>query len=109
MGLGKQCRSKVKSTVLKRTVAPAAVEHWVTKIKDLSEDISAIREDESVERELRLADMYTGKQENMQKHRENIHSRPAKTWYMDNKEKRELKSTDAEQRLAASDAATKEA
>merc|ERR1711920_589331 len=100
---GKQCRSKVKSTVLKRTVAPAAVEQWVEKISGLAEDISAIREDESLERELRLADMYTGKSENMQKHKDDIHSRPAKTWYITNNEKRELRSTDAEQRQKESD------
>merc|ERR1712083_646756 len=92
-----------KSTVLKRTVAPAAVEQWVEKLSGLTDDINAIREDESLERELRLADMYTGKSDNMQKHKADIHSRPAKTWYISNNEKRELRSTDAEQRQKESD------
>merc|ERR1711920_771340 len=82
---------------------------WVAKIADLKEDIDAIREDESVERELRLADIYTGKSENLQKYKQDIHSRPAKQWYMTNNEKRELKSTDAEQRLKASEDAAKAA
>merc|ERR1712039_581061 len=103
--LGKQCRSKVKSTVLKRTVAPAAVEQWVEKISGLTDDINAIREDESLERELRLADMYTGKSENTQKPKDDIHSRPAKSWYITNNEKRELRSADAEQRQKESDSA----
>merc|ERR1712194_596418 len=89
----------------KRTVAPAAVDQWMEKIAGLADDITAIREDESLERELKLADMYTGKSDNMQKHKEDIHSRPAKTWYMTNNEKRELRSTDAEQRQQEADSA----
>merc|ERR1719203_1092404 len=55
--LGKQCCSQVQSKVLKRTVAGDAIDTWSSKIKSLEADVDAIRQDESLERELRLADM----------------------------------------------------
>merc|ERR1712039_1152410 len=47
--LGRQCCTKVKSKVVKRTVASEAVQQWVDKIKDLSDDIAEIIQDESLE------------------------------------------------------------
>jgi len=99
--LGRQCCTKVKSKVLKRTVAAEAVQQWVSKIKGFEADIDAIRQDESLERELRLADMLSSKSENMQRHKEEIRARPAKTWIMTNREKRDLKTVDLERAQAA--------
>merc|ERR1712066_594236 len=62
--LGRQCCSKVKSKVLKRTIAADAVRTWADKIQDLSDDIKSIVEEESLERELRLADIIAGRSEN---------------------------------------------
>merc|ERR1719382_449987 len=98
--LGRQCCSKVKSKVLKRTVAAEAVQQWASKIKGFEADIDAIRQDESLERELRLADMLSGKSENMQRHREEIRARPAKTWIMTNREKKDVKKAELERAQA---------
>jgi len=103
--LGKQCCSKVKSKVLKRTVASDAIEQWSTKIEGFRADIEAIGEEESLERELRLADLFAGKSENLHKHKAAIHARPEKTWYMTNGEKRKLKEKDAEDATARGEAA----
>merc|ERR1719487_1202568 len=84
--LGKQCCTKVKSKVVKRTVASEAVQTWVDKIKELKADIDLIVQEESLEREERLADLLVSKSDNMQKHKKDISSRPAKTWYLSNKE-----------------------
>jgi len=94
--LGRQCCSQVKSKVLKRTVAGDAVDTWATKIDGFKEDIEAILEDESLEKEIRLADMLAGKSDNLQKHKAAINGRPAKTWYMTNNEKRKAKQADGE-------------
>mmetsp|Transcript_85186 Transcript_85186/g.189354 ORF Transcript_85186/g.189354 Transcript_85186/m.189354 type:complete len:677 (+) Transcript_85186:76-2106(+) len=94
--LGKQCCTKVKSKVLKRTVAADAVQQFADKVDACKEDISSILQDESLDRELRLADILASKSENLQKHKEAIHSRPARTWYMTNGEKRKLKEAEAE-------------
>merc|ERR1719389_187419 len=90
--LGKQCCTKVKSKVIKRTVATEAVQQWVDKIKGFKDDIDIIVQEESLEREERLADLLVNKSDNMQKHKKDIQSRPAKTWYVTNNEKRELKT-----------------
>lgn len=101
--LGKQVCHKVKSKVLKRTVASEAVKEWADKISSLEEDIASIKEDEGLEKEFRLADMLSGKSENIVKHKEDIHSRPAKTWYITNKEKSKLRVEDAERVAKAAD------
>merc|ERR1711920_81625 len=60
------------------------------KIADLQGDIDEIRDEESVERELRYADAMTDKTENMDKHAPVIYSRPPKEWIMTKTEKRQL-------------------
>lgn len=92
--LGKQCCTKVKSKVVKRTVASEAVQEWVNKIKDLKEDVDLIVGEESFEREDRQANLLLTKQENMQKYAKDIKSRPERTWYVTNNEKRDLRTED---------------
>jgi len=92
--LGKRCCAKVASTVLKRTVAAGTVQEWTKKIEGLEEDVAAIVGDESVERELRMADMLSAKGDNLQKHRKEIAARPEARWIMTNAEKEQLKSQD---------------
>mmetsp|Transcript_84479 Transcript_84479/g.219953 ORF Transcript_84479/g.219953 Transcript_84479/m.219953 type:complete len:712 (-) Transcript_84479:61-2196(-) len=92
--LGRQCCSQVASKVLKRTIAAEAVETWAKKIQGLEDDIWAIQQDESMEREFRLADMITGKADNMQKYKASINARPAKEWFITNNEKRKVKDLD---------------
>merc|ERR1719198_1180064 len=99
--LGKQCCTKVKSKVVKRTVAAEAIQHWVDKIKELREDIDLIVQEESIEREERLADLLVNKSDNMQKFKKDINSRPAREWYVTNREKRDLKTEDNERVRAA--------
>lgn len=102
--LGKQCCTKVKSKVIKRTVASDAVQVWVDKIKSLGDDIKYIQEEENLERETRLADLLVNKSENMQKYKKDIASRPERTWYVTNQEKRDLKTEDHD-RVTAIEAA----
>eukprot|EP00930_Biecheleria_cincta_P020902 TRINITY_DN15605_c0_g1_i3.p1 TRINITY_DN15605_c0_g1~~TRINITY_DN15605_c0_g1_i3.p1 ORF type:complete len:700 (-),score=162.24 TRINITY_DN15605_c0_g1_i3:32-2095(-) len=51
--LGRQCCTKIKSKVLKRTVAAEAIQHWADKIASFEEDITSIQQDEAVDKEKR--------------------------------------------------------
>merc|ERR1719281_2325957 len=63
--LGKQCCTKVKSKVVKRTIAGDSLQTWVDKLKGLSEDVQEIIADEALEREERLADLLVNKSDNL--------------------------------------------
>merc|ERR1712238_588514 len=78
------------SKVLKRSVALDALRQWAGKIADLAEDITDIRDEENLERELRYSDSMTSKTENMDKYAANIFNRPPKEWIMTKTEKRQL-------------------
>mmetsp|Transcript_22200 Transcript_22200/g.39996 ORF Transcript_22200/g.39996 Transcript_22200/m.39996 type:complete len:714 (-) Transcript_22200:86-2227(-) len=92
--LGRQCCTKVKSKVLKRTVAADAIQTWAEKIDGYKEDIAEIMQEEDLDKELRLADLLAGKSDNLQKHKKDIQARPAKEWFMTNKDKQKLKEDD---------------
>ncbi|CAE8640627.1 unnamed protein product [Polarella glacialis] len=100
-----------------------AIQQWADKIEGMKEDIYAIMQDESLEKELssckfRLADLLAGKRgayqlrafvndkhcighalstsENLEKHRKTINSRPAKEWFISNADKQKLKEAENE-------------
>eukprot|EP00435_Cladocopium_sp_Y103_P070812 s102_g36.t1 len=85
--LGRQCCNKVKSKVLRRSIAAEAIQNWADRIAGFEQDIKSIIEEEQVDKELELADLLTQKSENMQKYKQDIQSRPAKEWFMSNKDK----------------------
>merc|ERR1712187_900375 len=78
------------------TVAADAVKTWAEKIAGFEDDIKSIGEEESLEREMRLADILANKSDNLQKYKKDIESRPAKQWIMTNIDKRKLKEKDNE-------------
>eukprot|EP00929_Paragymnodinium_shiwhaense_P083856 TRINITY_DN44810_c1_g1_i1.p1 TRINITY_DN44810_c1_g1~~TRINITY_DN44810_c1_g1_i1.p1 ORF type:complete len:702 (-),score=192.04 TRINITY_DN44810_c1_g1_i1:379-2484(-) len=103
--LGRQCCSKVKSKVLKRTVAADTVRSWKDKIEGFEDDIKLILEEESVDREMRLADILANRSTNIEKHKAEIHSRPEREWIMTNREKRKLRDDDKARVKKLSDSA----
>jgi len=94
--LGKQVCTKVESKVLKRSVAADAVREWSQKVEGLTADIEAVVAEESVDREMRLADMLVERQSNMEKHKAAILSRPEKKWFQTAGERQELKEASNE-------------
>ncbi|CAE7458537.1 unnamed protein product [Symbiodinium natans] len=92
--LGRECCSKVQSKVLRRSIAAEAIQHWADKIAAFEEDINVIIQEESVDKELRLADLLAQKSDNLEKHKKNIAARPAKEWYMSNKDKAKLRQSE---------------
>ncbi|GAU27184.1 hypothetical protein TSUD_107750 [Trifolium subterraneum] len=80
----KRAGSKLK----KRTVAEQSILKWSQVIEQMEDQISEVLEEEREERILRKAEMEATKAENMIEHREDIYSRPKRTWFVTEKEKK---------------------
>lgn len=74
---------------LKARVVPGAiVADWHKRIENLEEQIVQINYEERTEKQLQKAEMEARKAENMIEHAADIKSRPAKTWFQSEREKR---------------------
>ncbi|KAF4665766.1 putative ATP-dependent RNA helicase ddx27 [Perkinsus chesapeaki] len=88
--IAKKCTADVKkkkstdpskqSKVLERTVDSEDVKAMALKITESEDKVKQIMEQESVERELRLADVMAKKVDNMKTHRKEIDRRPRQQW-----------------------------
>lgn len=84
--IAKRAGSKLRS----RIVADRSIAEWSHFIEENEDQISSIIREEREEREIRKAEMEATKAENMIKHKEDIYSRPKKTWFVSEKEKKLL-------------------
>ncbi|KAG1354122.1 DEAD-box ATP-dependent RNA helicase 28 [Cocos nucifera] len=84
--IAKKAGSKLKS----RIVAEKSIAEWSQLIEQMEDQISAVLQEEREERALRKAEMEATKAENMIAHREEIFSRPKRTWFATEKEKKLL-------------------
>ncbi|XP_072955239.1 DEAD-box ATP-dependent RNA helicase 28 [Typha angustifolia] len=84
--IAKKAGSQLKS----RIVAEKPIAEWSELIEQLEEQISAIHQEEREEMVLRKAEMEATKAENMIAHKEEIYSRPKRTWFTTEKEKKLL-------------------
>ena len=57
------------------------IEKYRDCIRDLEDDIRAIEEAETEEKELRVTELKANKAHNLLEHREEIMSRPKRTWF----------------------------
>ncbi|KAI9115597.1 hypothetical protein K1719_013266 [Acacia pycnantha] len=83
--IAKRVGSKLKS----RIVAEQSVIKWSQTIEQMEDEIAAILEEEREERAVRKAEMEATKAENMIEQREEIYSRPKRTWFMIGTEKKQ--------------------
>lgn len=77
----KEIIKKGKIDLLARKVAPVAINSWQSKLEGLERDVIQILKAEREEKELRKAEMEAQKASNMIDHRDEIYSRPARTWF----------------------------
>ncbi|KAJ1375233.1 P-loop containing nucleoside triphosphate hydrolase [Sesbania bispinosa] len=82
--IAKRAGSKLKS----RIVAEQSILKWSQIIDQMEDQIAEIFEEEREERALRKAEMEATKAENMIAHKEEIFSRPKRTWFVTEKEKK---------------------
>ena len=76
---------------------PEAVAEWKDKLEKFQVDAQEIMKQENVEKELRTADMEATKVKNMIEHEDEIYSRPKKTWFISEKERKQLKEESVRQ------------
>ncbi|XP_022976906.1 DEAD-box ATP-dependent RNA helicase 28 isoform X1 [Cucurbita maxima] len=82
--IAKRAGSKLKS----RIVAEQSIKKWSEMIEGMEDQVNMILREEREERALRKAEMEATKAENMIVHQEEIFSRPKKTWFITDKEKK---------------------
>lgn len=70
-----------------RTIPPAVVNHFVTKIDSLKEKIEEVKQAEMVAKLDRIAEMEAMKAQNVIEHRDEILSRPQKEWFASSSQK----------------------
>ncbi|XP_021755301.1 DEAD-box ATP-dependent RNA helicase 28-like isoform X2 [Chenopodium quinoa] len=81
--IAKKAGSRLKS----RIVAEESINKWAQTIEQMEDQVATILREEKEEMALRKAEMEAAKAENMIEHREEIFSRPKKTWFITEKEK----------------------
>lgn len=79
---------KAGSMLKSRIVAEQSINKWVQKIEQMEDQVIAIVREEREEMALRKAEMEASKAENLIVHRDEIFSRPKKTWFITEKEKK---------------------
>ncbi|XP_057971965.1 DEAD-box ATP-dependent RNA helicase 28-like [Malania oleifera] len=82
--IAKRAGSKLKN----RIVAEQSITKWLQHIEKMEDQVAAILQEEREERALRKAEMEATKAENMIVHKDEIYSRPKRTWFATEKEKR---------------------
>ncbi len=73
-----------------RVVPVAAIASWYEKISGMEGQVGDVLGEEREEKELRRAEMEAQKAANMIEHETEIYSRPARTWFQSEKEKRDV-------------------
>ncbi|CDH57360.1 dead-domain-containing protein [Lichtheimia corymbifera JMRC:FSU:9682] len=79
------------SQVKNRVIPAETIQKYKKKVDQLSPQIEEILQEEKQERAIREAEMKVQKSENLLKHASEIYSRPARTWFQTNKEKKTKK------------------
>ncbi|KAI6659364.1 ATP-dependent RNA helicase DDX27 [Oopsacas minuta] len=84
-------KGKHHQTSVKRVVPGFIIEACKKELENISEDVIRVLEEEKEEKEMAAGEMEIRKAENLIKHRDEIASRPARTWFI-NKNDRKTKS-----------------
>ncbi|XP_058098911.1 DEAD-box ATP-dependent RNA helicase 28 [Magnolia sinica] len=76
------------STLKNRIVAEQSILQWSQMIEQMEDQVASILQEEREERVLRKAEMEAIKAENMIEHKDDIYSRPKRTWFATEREKK---------------------
>ncbi|GFP95250.1 dead-box ATP-dependent RNA helicase 28 [Phtheirospermum japonicum] len=91
-----------------RIVAEQSIRKWSQMIEQMEDEVTSILQEEWEEMALRKAEMEATKAENMIAHRDEIFSRPKRTWFVTEKEKK-LAAQEAKDALGKKKGSGKEA
>jgi ATP-dependent RNA helicase DDX27 len=81
--------------IVSRSIPPAEADSWSLKLEVLEEDVQAVLSEEKEERAMTVAERDLKKGENLVIHEADIKSRPKRTWFETEKEKRNAKERGA--------------
>lgn len=77
--------------IVSRAVPPAEVDEWAKKIDSLEDDVDAVLKEEKEEKVLNQAERDVKKGENLVEHEKEIMSRPKRTWFESEKDKKDAR------------------
>ena len=79
--------------IVSRVVEPEMVDEWTVKLSALEGEVEEIMKEEKEEKQMSQAEMQVRKGENIMDHESEIMSRPKRTWFESEKEKRMAKKS----------------
>ena len=77
--------------IVSRTVEPEIIDAWEEKLKGFEDDVEEILESEKEEKLLANTDMQVRRSENIVEHKDEIMSKPKRTWFESETEKKRAK------------------
>ncbi|KAJ0408915.1 hypothetical protein ATCC90586_005952 [Pythium insidiosum] len=95
--VSRHCHGFVKS----RAVPDPVIAQWKARIEAMESDIKQVLREETLEKRMREAEKEAERASNLLKHRDEIAARPARTWFMSEKEKKKVAERADQERLAA--------
>ncbi|KIO20588.1 hypothetical protein M407DRAFT_10812 [Tulasnella calospora MUT 4182] len=83
-----------------RLIPPDQVKAMTEKLEELKPEVTAVLQEERAEKEIRAGEMQVQKAQNMIEHKDEILSRPKRTWFQSNLDRQEAKDASMEQYAA---------
>lgn len=93
--VSRHCHGFVKS----RAVPDPVIAQWKARIESMQSDVKLIMHEETLEKRMREAEKEAMKASNMVRYEDEIASRPARTWFMSEKEKKRVAENAEEDRM----------
>ncbi|KAJ4462597.1 putative DEAD-box ATP-dependent RNA helicase 28 [Paratrimastix pyriformis] len=103
-GLLREIVAHCPDRLLRRKISPAVMEHFQERVASLDQDVQRILADETVEREIRNAEVEVERASNKLEHADEIAGRPARTWFQSAADKKQAKTGAVSQMRAESNA-----
>ncbi|CAH0517251.1 unnamed protein product [Peronospora belbahrii] len=102
--VSRHCKGFVKS----RAVPDPVIAQWKARIESMQEDMKLVMHEETLEKRMREAEKEATRATNLLRHHDEINSRPARTWFMSEKEKKNVNERADTERRAKEEAAKEE-
>lgn len=77
--------------IVSRVIEPAVGDEWAAKVDGMQSEVDEIIKEEKQEKQLAQAEMEVARGENLIKHEDEIKSRPKRTWFETEREKKDAK------------------
>lgn len=81
-----------QETIKQRTVPPEIVNSVLKELREMNDEVKEVMREEKEEKEFRRGNMELTKAQNLLEHEQEIKSRPARTWFQSETEKKTAKS-----------------